>query len=82
MSYRRNVGDSIAGKFAQSFDSSVLGFGYEENRSVKRSFQKIGYPDPCLSVSAPTRGGGVSTFWRVTYPMEQKKDEPKSIMLC
>jgi len=63
-----HLGDSLGQQFVQGFDASVLGKGYESNRVVLQEYFYEGkiYSHNCLSVAAPIRGGGVSSYWRVT----------------
>ncbi|KAL7527328.1 hypothetical protein ACHAXR_001898, partial [Thalassiosira sp. AJA248-18] len=63
-----HLGDSLGQQFVQGFDASVLGRGYESNRNVLQEYFYEGrvYSHNCLSVAAPIRGGGVSSYWRVT----------------
>ena len=63
-----HLGDSLGQQFVQGFDASVLAQGYEANRNVLQEYFYEGkiYSHNCLSVSAPTRGGGISSYWRVT----------------
>ena len=63
-----HLGDSLGQQFVQGFDASVLGKGYEANRNVLHEYFYEGgiWSHNCLSVAAPTRGGGISSYWRVT----------------
>lgn len=63
-----HLGDSLGQQFVQGFDATVLGAGYEGNRRVLQEYFYKGnvYSHNCLAVSAPTRGGGASAYWRVT----------------
>ena len=63
-----HLGDSLGQQFVQGFDAAVLGRGYEANRNILQEYFYDGkiYSHNCLSVSAPTRGGGISSYWRVT----------------
>lgn len=67
------IGDSIAEQFAQAFDATVLGSGYEEHRFAKtyRNGPNNINVHNCLSVSAPVRGGGVTAFWRIATLMSE-----------
>jgi len=67
------IGDSIAEQFAQAFDATVLGSGYEEHRVAKtyRNGPNNVNVHNCLSVSAPVRGGGVTAFWRIATLMSE-----------
>lgn len=67
------IGDSIAEQFAQAFDATVLGSGYEEHRVAKtyRNGPNNINVHNCLSVSAPVRGGGVTAFWRIATLMSE-----------
>eukprot|EP00581_Thalassiosira_minuscula_P001575 CAMPEP_0183734918 /NCGR_PEP_ID=MMETSP0737-20130205/45159_1 /TAXON_ID=385413 /ORGANISM="Thalassiosira miniscula, Strain CCMP1093" /LENGTH=582 /DNA_ID=CAMNT_0025968537 /DNA_START=140 /DNA_END=1888 /DNA_ORIENTATION=+ len=61
------IGDSISEQFAAAFDAAVLGPGYEGNRLAQTYINGHGgiNTHTCLSVAAPVRGGGVSSFWRI-----------------
>ena len=63
-----HVGDSLSQQFVQGFDATLLGNSYEYNRNVLAEYFYEGkvYSHNCLSVAAPTRGGGVSSYWRIT----------------
>lgn len=63
-----HIGDSLGQQFVQGFDASVLGVGYETNRNVLAEYFYEGgiWSHNCLSVAAPIRGGGISSYWRVT----------------
>jgi hypothetical protein len=63
-----HVGDSLSQQFVQGFDATLLGSSYEYNRHVLAEYFYEGkiYSHNCLSVAAPIRGGGVSSYWRIT----------------
>ena len=63
-----HVGDSLSQQFVQGFDATLLGSSYEYNRNVLAEYFYEGkiYSHNCLSVAAPIRGGGVSSYWRIT----------------
>jgi len=63
-----HVGDSLSQQFVQGFDATLLGSTYEYNRNVLAEYFYEGkvYSHNCLSVAAPIRGGGVSSYWRIT----------------
>jgi len=63
-----HLGDSLGQQFVQGFDASVLGKGYDAYRNVLQEYFYEGrvYSHNCLSVAAPIRGGGISSYWRVT----------------
>jgi len=63
-----HVGDSLGQQFVQGFDASVLGAGHDDHRVVLQEYFYEGkiYSHNCLSVAAPVRGGGISSYWRVT----------------
>eukprot|EP00571_Detonula_confervacea_P009733 CAMPEP_0172322886 /NCGR_PEP_ID=MMETSP1058-20130122/47199_1 /TAXON_ID=83371 /ORGANISM="Detonula confervacea, Strain CCMP 353" /LENGTH=295 /DNA_ID=CAMNT_0013038749 /DNA_START=254 /DNA_END=1138 /DNA_ORIENTATION=- len=67
------VGDSVAGQFAQTFDTSVLGPDNNKARSIKGQFHGNNGNEAhiCLTSSAPIRGGGVSAYWRFTNMMNE-----------
>ena len=72
------IGDSIAEQFAQAFDAMVLGNGFEMNRlarTYRNGHNNINVHN-CLSISAPTRGGGVSAFWRIATLMSWSTRRP------
>ncbi|KAL9185706.1 hypothetical protein ACHAXT_003483 [Thalassiosira profunda] len=63
-----HLGDSLGQQFVQGFDAAVLGKGYESSRDVLQEYFYEGgvYSHNCLSVAAPIRGGGISSYWRFT----------------
>ncbi|KAL7549848.1 hypothetical protein ACHAWF_013107 [Thalassiosira exigua] len=63
-----HLGDSLGQQFVQGFDASVLGSGYDGHRVALQEYTYEGgiYSHHCLSVAAPIRGGGISSYWRVT----------------
>ena len=65
------LGDSLAEQFSQSYDASLLGKGYEQNRLARTYRNGANYSNVhnCLSVSAPIRGGGITAFWRIVTLM-------------
>lgn len=63
------LGDSLSQQVSQAFDASILDDNHEKHRHVLKEFRNG--PDSvnshnCLSITAPTRGGGVSAYWRVS----------------
>lgn len=63
-----HIGDSLSQQFVQGFDATLIGSIFEYNRNVLAEYFYEGkiYSHNCLSVAAPTRGGGVSSYWRIT----------------
>jgi len=75
------VGDSIAQQFAQGFYASVLGEENVRSHVITRSFingRDIETTNSglhvCSSLVAPTRGGGVSAYWRVLELMSKRTE--------
>ena len=68
-----HVGDSLSQQFVQAFDATLLEKSYDYNRHVLAEYFYEGkiYSHNCLSVAAPIRGGGVSSYWRITDLLSQ-----------
>lgn len=62
------MGDSIGAQFAQAFDAAALGKGNDERRWAQgyRYNPEKDWVSECLTISSPTQGGGISSFWRMT----------------
>ncbi|KAL7547422.1 hypothetical protein ACHAWF_010723 [Thalassiosira exigua] len=71
------IGDSISEQLAESFDSTVLGDGFERNRMAQTYRNGRGNINlhQCVSVASPIRGGGVSAFWRIATLMSASTKE-------
>lgn len=67
------MGDSLGHQFSQGFDAAVLEEGHESRRNVMLKYQIKRKIFDCLTISAPTRGGGVSAFWRFTKLLQRGK---------
>ena len=78
------IGDSISQQFAQGFYAAVLDENKVGSHVIVRSFYN-GVPEEingqwwtnsglhvCSSIVAPTRGGGVSAYWRTLELMSEK----------
>ena len=76
------IGDSISEQFAQAFDATVIGDGYERTRLALtyRNGRNKENVHNCFSVAAPVRGGGTSAFWRVATLMSRSTWSP--IYMC
>lgn len=63
------VGDSVMQQFAQVIDESFGG----RNTEARKILWKTGGVHESGTVLAPTRGGGVSAFWRMTGLLSKSK---------
>ena len=76
------MGDSIGAQFAQAFDAASLPKDSEKLRWTQgyRYLLDKDWVSECLTVTAPTRGGGTSSFWRLTGLMSEGNKQ--SFYLC